>query len=108
MLHQGGCKTIVFVVSAVPAALAKDFCPREKIFKAWKSNRLRREIGLVPRITYAKAYPSCLELDISAPLFPSHWEFDLCVFGEWWWRALFSVTTIAHVESSPQSVMANI
>jgi hypothetical protein len=33
MLLPGGCKSMVFG-SAVPAALAKDFCPREKIFKA--------------------------------------------------------------------------
>jgi hypothetical protein len=74
--------------SAVPPALAKDFCPREKICKAWKPNRLRREIGLVSaqrhRSTYAKAYLSCLEWDISAQLFPSHCELDFCVFGEWW------------------------
>jgi hypothetical protein len=87
MLLQGGCKSIVFE-SEVPAALAKDFCPREKIFKAWKPNRLRREIGLVSaqghRSTSAKAYTSCLEWDISAQRFPSRWEFDFWVFGEWW------------------------
>jgi hypothetical protein len=81
---QGGCKSFFFV-SEVPAGLAKDFFPREKIFKAWKPNRLRREIGLVsaqwPRRTYAKAYLSRLALDISAQLFPSHWEFDFCVFA---------------------------
>jgi hypothetical protein len=33
MLLQGGCKS-VFCVSAVPAALAKEFCPREKVSKA--------------------------------------------------------------------------
>jgi hypothetical protein len=107
---QGGCKSL-FVVSAVPAALAKDFCPRGKIFIAWKPNRLRREIGLVsaqvPRRTYANAYLSHLELDISAQLFPSHWEFDFCVFGAWWWRELFSVNTIEQVESSSQSVVVN-
>ena len=52
---QGGCKSLFFV-SAVSAALAKDFCPREKIFKAWKPNRLGHEIRLVsaqgPRRTY--------------------------------------------------------
>ena len=37
----------MFFASAVPAELTKDCCPREKIFKAWKPNRLRREIGLV-------------------------------------------------------------
>ncbi len=41
-----------------------------------KPNLLRREIGLVSaqglRSTYAKAYLSCLEWDISAPLFPSY------------------------------------
>jgi hypothetical protein len=31
----------------------------------------------------------------------------LCVFGEWWWRELFSVNTIADVESSSQSVVVN-
>jgi hypothetical protein len=30
-----------------------------------------------------------LEWDISAQLFPSHWEFDSCAFGEWWWRELY-------------------
>ena len=73
--------------------IAKDFCPREKSFKACKPNRLRREIGLVSaqglRNTYAKAYLSCLEWDISAQLFPSCWEFDSCAFGEWWWRELY-------------------
>jgi hypothetical protein len=33
MLLQGGCKSMG-VVSEVPAALAKEFCPKEKIFKA--------------------------------------------------------------------------
>jgi hypothetical protein len=31
----------------VPAALAKDFGPRDKISKAWQLDRLRREIGMV-------------------------------------------------------------
>ena len=38
---------------------------------------------------YAKAYLSCLEWDISAQLSDSHWEFDSCVIGEWWWRELY-------------------
>jgi hypothetical protein len=36
-----------------------------------------------------KAYLSFLEWDISAQLFPYHWEFDSCAFGEWWWRELY-------------------
>jgi hypothetical protein len=84
----GRLQILGFFESAVPAAVAKDFWPRENIFKAWKPNLLRREIGLVsaqgPRSTYGKAYLSCLGLDISAQLFLSHWEFDFCVFGEWW------------------------
>ena len=39
--------------------------------------------------TYAKAYQSSLEWDISAQLFASHWEFDSCATGEWWWRELY-------------------
>ena len=41
------------------------------------------------RSAYAKAYLSCLEWEISAQLFPSHWEFDSCAFGEWWCRELY-------------------
>jgi hypothetical protein len=33
VLSPGGCK-FMFFGEAVPARLAKDFCPREKIFKA--------------------------------------------------------------------------
>jgi hypothetical protein len=83
-----GAAGLWFVGTAMQAALGKVFCPKEKILKAWKPNRLRRELGLVSakrlRSTYAKAYLSCLEWDISAQLFPSHWEFDSCAIGEWW------------------------
>jgi hypothetical protein len=48
---------------------------------------------------------SYLEWDISAQLFPSHWEFDSCAFGEWWWRDCISVSATAHVESSLQSIL---
>jgi hypothetical protein len=31
-----------------------------------------------------QSYLSCLEWDISAQHFPSHWEVDSCAIGEWW------------------------
>jgi hypothetical protein len=96
----------------VPAALAKDFCPREKIVKAWKPNLLRREVGLVSahghRSTYAKAYLSCLDWDILPNSFPLTGRSTSVSSGNGGGENYSSVTTFAHVECSPQSVVLNI
>jgi hypothetical protein len=47
---------------------------------------------IVAQNSYSSNHDSGLarrEWDISAQVFPSHWEFDSCAFGEWWRRELY-------------------
>jgi hypothetical protein len=50
-----GAAGLWFVGTALQAALGKDFCPKEKAFKAWKRLVSAKRL----RSTYAKAYLSC-------------------------------------------------